>query len=103
MKAMVKSISLDNSRVMMEFVSKQTNFSKSVKFLILDYCNKNGIQNISDYYSNLLNDIILQQTAQKDSKNSEELNDVGNETICIKKTKKVAVGEMSDDVPACYL
>lgn len=60
-----KSIRLDvSSQMMQDFLGVQTNFSKAVKFLIFDYCSKNGIEDLAQKYNAVSEEAVLNQMMQ---------------------------------------
>lgn len=60
-----KSIRLDvGSPLVKEFLDTQTNFSKAIKFLIFDYCSKNGIEDLAQKYNAVSEEAVLNQMIQ---------------------------------------
>lgn len=55
--ASVKTVRLPNDKMIEKFLSKQSNFSKAIRYLVIKYCQEVGYDNIEDLsveYNNLL-------------------------------------------------
>lgn len=84
------SIKQTDNPMIEEFLNAQTNYSESVRYLILKFCKEYGVQDISYMLSTMLVQDILAKSA------SQEIKEEIKEEV---KPKKKAVKE----IPDCYI
>nr|WP_172688102.1 hypothetical protein [Clostridium botulinum]ALP68975.1 hypothetical protein [Clostridium botulinum] len=99
MAQLTKTVSVrkTDSPLIEEFIKNQSNFSESVRYLILKYCQENGINDISFKLNELMYNITIPTTSY-------------NENIKLKDTKKESSidkteakeKEKIESIPSCY-
>lgn len=117
MSNIVKSIRIENTKLIADFIAAQKNFSKSIRFLILNYCSQHGIRDLSS--DAMLDNLVMSQKTDNQTENiamekvnsvsvirSDELKNVDTKksVSSIKKTKGRTKEENPDEaIPDCYL
>ena len=108
-KNIVKTVSLGNNELMRSFVAKQSNFSKTVMYLIYKECmEKKAVVDLSATYDHLLDNMVITRIIGL-SKNDEASNIVkfpGKDNMpSIENSQESAnlPDKNNDGVPPCYL
>ena len=61
--AVTKCVRLGDSPLIQNFISKQTNFSKAIKFLIISYCRQNKVVDLAEQYDLCIEAAVSQNLA----------------------------------------
>jgi len=85
MKQQTKSFSFkkNDSPLIKKFVEEQSNFSESVRYLIIKYCKENGVEDVSNKLLELVYGIETEPNVKKYSEHSED------ENVSVKEDKTV--------------
>lgn len=108
-KSITKTVSLGNSSIMQRFVNEQSNFAKTIKFLIFDYCKRNGIRNISAEYDKMqefsFEEYFKTEPENKEDGFSREAKPVHTDENIVREQKEVKKVQNKDeeDIPSCFL
>lgn len=99
MAQLTKTVSVrkTDSPLIEEFIKKQSNFSESVRYLILKYCQENGINDISFKLNEIMYNITIPTTSYNENIKSEDI----KKEVNIDKTEATEK-EKKKSIPPCY-
>ena len=110
------SIKQTDSPVIEKFLDAQTNYSESVRYLILKFCSENGVQDISYMLNSMMfpdlpyepikkvKSITVEEAEKKEIKdNTKDENSDKDNNINNTKVKEENIDDSDeDDIPDCY-
>ena len=92
-KQIVKTFSVKktDNPVIEKFIKKQSNFSESIRYLIIKFCSENGVKDISSKLSEIMYNIDFEQKTNNDLftiDNAPKSNSSKNNSEIVKDEKK---------------
>lgn len=82
-KQIVKTFSVKktDNPVIEKFIKKQSNFSESIRYLIIKFCSENGVKDISGRLSEIMYNIDFEQKVDNDLSATDNSNNKSSEIV----------------------
>ncbi len=110
----LKTVRFPNNKMMENFISKQSNFSKAMRYLVIKYCQETGYDNIEDLsvaYNNLLYEVPSETKVASEpltnqmeviKEKTKTVNNTHNQISSLDTVIQSKITSPISEIPSCY-